>query len=127
MKTDDMFDELFEEADPEEEAEAKGTRILTNENVLFTVSYLSSGDEVCTEGFVTKRFAAEIAKTEACKTTPGTWIDIIETGNGLTKDTLVGTFKVTEDLVSMKITEISRIKEHADSLDIDFESAISED
>lgn len=92
-----VFDEVVEE----------NTKILTNEEVLFTVSYLSGGDDVCSEAFFTKRFAAEMAMAEAKKAEEDTWIDIVE--NGTNKELLVGTFKVSSTLVSMKIMSKDKI------------------
>lgn len=111
--TDSLFEELFE-CEESVENVLKEKRLVTNEDVLFMVGYVSDNDEVCTEGFITNRFAAEIAMEEAKNKHDGEWVSILEFDSISGKEELIGTFKVIEELVSMKITGIPRIEEQAE-------------
>ncbi len=107
----DILEDCFDEEMKEEKY------ILTDNDVLFTISYLSENEDTCTEGFFTKRFAAEIAIEEAKKAAVGTWIDVIETRRN--KNIIIGTFKVTEDLVGMKIINKEEVLKTYEELALD--------
>lgn len=94
----------------------KKKQVIVDEEVLLMVSYLADNDEVCAEGFLTKRFAAEIAVEEA-KVGLG-WVDIVEPGGSEEPDTLVGSFRVTEDLVSLKIINKNKAEEAMRELEL---------
>ena len=110
---DNVFDKLDELFELEEE-----NKIVTDKDVLFTISYSSNGEDVCSEGFLTKRFAAEIAMEEARNKEEEGWVDIVETGNATKSSLLVGSFKVNKKLVSMKIIDKERIEQQAKEYDI---------